>query len=52
MVQFLGSIIPGDEQVKTIMESKQQMPAVTEIHITDVDLTSYDELLQEEVCQC
>lgn len=47
-----NNVEPGDEQVKTIMESKQQMPAVTEIHITDVDLTSYDELLQEEVCQC
>jgi len=40
-----------DEQVKTIVESGQTLPSVTEVHITAVDLSSYDELLQE-VCPC
>jgi len=39
----------GDEQVKALVNSKQHKPAVTEVHIPDVDLSAYDELLQE-VC--
>jgi len=40
-----------DEQVETMMESGQSLPCVTEVHIEAVDLSSYDELLQE-VCPC
>lgn len=39
----------SDEQVKPMVESEQALPAITEIHIAAVDLSSYDELLQE-VC--
>ena len=41
----------SDEQVKPMVESEQALPAITEIHIAAVDLSSYDELLQE-VCSC
>ena len=41
----------SDEQVKPMVESEQALPAITEIHIAAVDLSSYDELLQE-VCPC
>jgi len=41
----------SDEQVKPMVESDQALPAITEIHIAAVDLSSYDELLQE-VCSC
>ena len=40
-----------DEQIKTMVESDQALPAVTEIQIAAVDLSSYDELLQEG-CPC
>ena len=46
-----NNIEPSYVKVKAIVESQQEVPAATQIHIADVDLTSYDELLQE-VCQC
>jgi hypothetical protein len=41
----------GDEQVKALVVNSKQhkLAAVTEVHIPDVDLSAYDELLQE-VC--
>lgn len=36
-----------EELVKTLIKSEQVIPAVTEIHIEAVDLSAYDELLQE-----
>ena len=35
------------EQVETLVRSKDSVPTATEIHIQDVDLNCYDELLQE-----
>jgi len=37
----------SDERVKVLMQSNEPVPTVTEIHIPAVDLTCYDQLLQE-----
>lgn len=37
----------SDEQVKVLMQSNEPVPTATEIHIPAVDLTCYDQLLQE-----
>ena len=37
----------SDERVKALLESNQAVPPATEIHISAVDLTCYDQLLQE-----
>ena len=37
----------SDEQVKTLVQSNERVPTATEIHIPAVDLTCYDQLLQE-----
>ena len=37
------------QQVKAVMQSSEHKPAAIEVHIPDVDLSAYDELLQE-VC--
>jgi len=37
----------SDNQVKTMVASEQRLPAITEVHIATVDLSSYDVLLQE-----
>jgi len=37
----------SDERVKTLVQSNEPVPTVTEIHIPAVDLTCYDQLLQE-----
>jgi hypothetical protein len=37
----------SDERVKVLLESNESVPTATEIHISAVDLTCYDELLQE-----
>jgi len=40
-----------DQRIKAIVESGQHIAPVTQINIADVDLTSYDQLLQE-VASC
>jgi hypothetical protein len=37
----------SDERVKALLETNQAVPPATEIHISAVDLTCYDQLLQE-----
>jgi hypothetical protein len=37
----------SNERVKTLVKSNESMPTATEIHIPAVDLTCYDQLLQE-----
>jgi len=37
----------SDERVKALLESNESVPTATEIHILPVDLTCYDQLLQE-----
>ncbi len=37
----------SDERVKTLVQSNEPVPTATEIHIPAVDLTCYDQLLQE-----
>ena len=37
----------SDERVKVLMQSNEPVPTATEIHIPAVDLTCYDQLLQE-----
>ncbi|NQT70827.1 MAG: IS21 family transposase [Desulfobacteraceae bacterium] len=36
-----------DEQVEALMQSNESVPPATEVHIPAVDLTCYDQLLQE-----
>jgi len=36
-----------DEQVEALMQSNEPVPTATEVHIPAVDLTCYDQLLQE-----
>ncbi|MEA2077107.1 MAG: IS21 family transposase [Candidatus Marinimicrobia bacterium] len=36
-----------DEQVEALMQSNEPVPTATEVHISAVDLTCYDQLLQE-----
>jgi len=36
-----------DEQVEALMQSNESVPMATEVHIPAVDLTCYDQLLQE-----
>jgi hypothetical protein len=41
----------SDDRVKTMVRSNEPVPTATEIHIPTVDLTCYDQLLQEvELC--
>lgn len=39
----------SDEQVETLVRSNQPVPTATEIKIPAVDLTCYDQLLEEVV---